>query len=90
MPAFIVGLATVYVPNVTGVGVHTLPSIIGGVVIARRGLPGRPAIAAAAGYLGLMAASYLFAPVAETSTTHAPSSRRWRASFPACPVGSFT
>ena len=50
MPAFIVGLATVYVPNVTGVGVHTLPPIIGGVVIARRGLPGRPAIAAAAGY----------------------------------------
>ena len=65
MPAFIVGLATVYVPNVTGVGVHTLPSIIGGVVIARRGLPGRPAIAAAAGYVGLMAASYRFAPAAE-------------------------
>jgi hypothetical protein len=65
VPAFIVGLATTYVPNVTGVGVHTLPPIIGAVVIARRGLPGRPAIAAAAGYLGLMAASYLLAPTAE-------------------------
>jgi hypothetical protein len=65
MPAFIVGLATVYVPNITGVGVHTLPPIIGGVVIARRGLPGRPAIAAAAGYLGLIGAGYLFAPVAQ-------------------------
>jgi hypothetical protein len=65
VPAFIVGLATTYVPNVTGVGVHTLPPLIGAVVIARRGLPGRPAIAAAAGYLGLMAAGYLVAPVAE-------------------------
>ena len=64
-PAFLVGLATTYVPNVTGVGVHTLPPIIGGLVIARRGLPGWPAIAAAAGYLGLLCASYLFAPVAE-------------------------
>jgi len=65
VPAFLVGLVTTYVPNVTGVGVHTLPPIIGGLVIARRGLPGRPAIAAAAAYLGLLCASYLFAPVAQ-------------------------
>jgi hypothetical protein len=65
VPAFVVGLATTYVPNVTGIGVHTLPPIIGGVVIARRGLPGRPALAAAAGYLGLMIASAVIAPAAE-------------------------
>ena len=64
-PAFIVGLATTYVPNVTGVGVHTLPPIIGGVIIARRGLPGRPALAAAAGYLGLVGVSYAIAPPAQ-------------------------
>jgi hypothetical protein len=64
VPAFIIGLATTYVPTITGIGVHTLPPIVGAVVIARRGLPGRPAIAAAAGYLGLIATAYLIAPVA--------------------------
>jgi hypothetical protein len=63
VPAFIIGLATTYVPTVTGVGVHTLPPLVGAVVIARRGLRGRPALSAAAGYAGLMIASYLFAPV---------------------------
>ena len=62
VPAFVIGLATTYVPTITGVGVHTLPPLVGGVVIARRRLPGRPAITAAAGYLGLMTASYLIAP----------------------------
>jgi hypothetical protein len=65
VPAFIIGLATTYIPTVTGVGVHTLPPIIGGIVIARRGLPGRPAIAAVAGYIGLIGVSRLIAPVAE-------------------------
>jgi len=65
VPAFVIGLATTYVPTITGVGVHTLPPIVGALVITRRGLPGRPAIAAAAGYLGLMAAAYLIAPAGE-------------------------
>jgi hypothetical protein len=68
VPAFIVGLATTYVPNVTGVGVHTLPPIIGAAVIARRGLPGRPALAASAGI----------------STSRGRSFRPSRASFRAC------
>lgn len=65
VPAFVVGLATTYVPNLTGVGVHTLPPILGGLVLARRGLPGRPALAATAGYLALLGASYLIAPVGQ-------------------------
>ena len=65
VPAFIIGLATTYVPTITGVGVHTLPPLVGAVVIARGGLRGRPAITAAAGYAGLMVISYLAAPVGQ-------------------------
>lgn len=65
VPAFIVGLATTYVPTITGIGVHTLPPLIGGLVIARRGLPAWTALAAAAGYVGLVSASYLVAPATE-------------------------
>jgi hypothetical protein len=64
-PAFLVGLATTYVPNVTGVGVHTLPPVIGGLVIARRGLPARTGLAAAVGYAGLVCVSYVVGPVSQ-------------------------
>lgn len=64
VPAFAVGLLTTYELNPTGVAVHVVPAVLGGIAVARRGLPRGAAFHAFLGYAATFVAGYLVAPPA--------------------------
>lgn len=64
LPAFAIGLCTTYPLNVTGTVIHVVPPLLGGIVVARHGLPARAALYAWAGYVVTFVAGYFAAPVA--------------------------
>lgn len=64
LPAFAIGLCSTYPLNPTGTVVHVVPPLVGGIVVAQRGLPARSALYAWIGYAATFAASYVAAPVA--------------------------
>jgi hypothetical protein len=64
LPAFAVGLCTTYELNPTGVAVHVVPAVLGGIAVARHGLPPRAALHAFLGYAATFFAGYLVAPPA--------------------------
>jgi hypothetical protein len=63
-PSLVVGMFTTYDTNVTGVAVHVVPLAIGGVMVARHGLPRYSALFAWLGYAASIAFAYAFAPPA--------------------------
>jgi hypothetical protein len=64
LPAFAIGLCSTYPLNPTGTVVHVVPPLLGGIVVARLGLPARAALAAWLGYALTFVAGYFAAPVA--------------------------
>jgi hypothetical protein len=62
VPVFAVALATVYPVNPTGLIVHLLPPLLGGIAIARDGLPPRAALFAWCGFVAALGAGYALAP----------------------------
>jgi hypothetical protein len=63
-PALLLGLFTTYEPNVTGIAIHVVPLVFGGVEVQRRGLPRRSALLAWLGYAGSIALASAIAPPA--------------------------
>ena len=64
LPAFAIGLCSTYPLNPTGTVIHVVPPLLGGIVIAQRGLPARAALYAWYGYTATFILGYLAAPVA--------------------------
>jgi hypothetical protein len=64
LPAFALGVLTTYDLNPTGVIIHLAPPLIGGVVVARHGLPPNAALLAWSGYVVTFVVGYLVAPAA--------------------------
>ena len=64
LPAFALGLCTTYPLNLTGTIVHLVPPLLGGIVIARSGLPARAALYAWAGYAATFVLGAILAPPA--------------------------
>jgi hypothetical protein len=64
LPAFAIGLCSTYPFNPTGTIIHVVPPLLGGIVVAQRGLPPRAGLIAWAGYTATFIASYLAVPVA--------------------------
>jgi hypothetical protein len=62
LPAFAIGLFTTYPLNPTGTIIHLVPPLVGGIVVARHGLPPRAALYAWFGAAGSIVFGYLFAP----------------------------
>jgi hypothetical protein len=63
LPAFAIGLCSTYPLNPTGTVIHVVPPLLGGIVVAQRGLPPRAALYAWAGYAATFVAGYFAAPV---------------------------
>jgi hypothetical protein len=63
LPAFAIGLLSTYPLNPTGTVIHVVPPLLGGIMVAQRGLPARAALYAWAGYASTFIAGYLAAPV---------------------------
>jgi hypothetical protein len=64
LPSLLVGFFTTYEPNVTGIAIHVVPLVLGGVEVRRRGLPRRSALHAWLGYAGSIALASAIAPPA--------------------------
>jgi hypothetical protein len=64
LPAFAIGLCSTYPLNPTGTIIHVVPPLLGGIVVARHGLPARATLAAWCGYTATFIAGYLVAPAA--------------------------
>lgn len=64
LPAMILGMLTTYHANVTGIAVHVVPLVIGGVLVYRHGMPQKSALIAWAAQLGTLVLSAAFAPAA--------------------------
>jgi hypothetical protein len=64
MPAFAVGLLTTYELNPTGVAVHVVPAVMGGIAVARHGMPRGAALHGFLGYAATFITGYLVAPPA--------------------------
>ena len=62
MPAMILGMFTTYHWNVTGIAVHVVPLVIGGVLVRRHGLPRKSALIAWIGYAGSVVLAAAIAP----------------------------
>jgi hypothetical protein len=64
LPALAIGLFTTYEPNPTGIAIHVVPLVLGGLEVRRRGLPRRSALLAWLGYAGAIALAAALAPAA--------------------------
>ncbi len=62
LPALAIGVFTTYEANLTGIAIHVVPLVLGGVEVRRRGLPRGSALLAWLGYAASMALSYAIAP----------------------------
>lgn len=62
MPSMILGIFTTYNWNVTGIAVHVVPLVIGGVLVRRHGVPRRSGLYAWIGYTASVALAAAIAP----------------------------
>jgi hypothetical protein len=60
----LVGVLTTWVPVFTSVGIHLLPLGLGGMSVARNGLPRHAALVAFSGYALLLVLSFVLSPPA--------------------------
>ncbi|HEY5934555.1 MAG TPA: hypothetical protein VIU61_07970 [Kofleriaceae bacterium] len=64
LPTLAIGIFTTYDVNFTGIAIHVVPLTVGGILVAREGMPRGTALAAWLGHACAMLAAYLFAPPA--------------------------
>ena len=62
LPAFVIGLFSTYPLNPTGTAIHLVPPVLGGIVVARHGLPPLAALYAWFGAATTIAMGYVLAP----------------------------
>jgi len=62
LPLLVVGFFSTYKPNVTGIAIHVVPLVLGGIEVRRRGLPRYSALAAWLGAAGSNLLASAFAP----------------------------
>lgn len=62
MPSMIIGIFTTYQWNVTGIAVHVVPLVIGGVLVRRHGVPRQSALIAWIGYAASVVLAAAIAP----------------------------
>jgi len=62
LPLLVVGFFSTYKPNVTGIAIHVVPLVLGGLEVGRRGLPRYSALAAWLGAAGANLLARAFAP----------------------------